>query len=309
MHPADRIFVAGAEGFIGRALISALQAQGFEQLCGTGAEAPDLTHQQSVTDFFRKERPDYVFLVAGKSGGISANQRRPATLMLDNLLTQALVIEAAHRNGVRKLLYLASSCVYPKLSQQPMRPDMLFGSPLEPTNDAYATAKLSGLKLVEAYRREYGVSFINVIPPNLFGPGDDYSLEDSHVVGALIRRMHEARATAADEVSIWGTGKAKREFLFVNDLADALIFLMKCYDATEPINVGSGSVVTIGELAETIAKIVGYEGRLAFDHTRTDGMPFKSLDSSPLFTLGWRSKVPLQDALRATYQDFQEQYS
>lgn len=298
------IYVAGGQTLIGSALLRQLRQRGHEQLCGLPGEEPDLTQADAVDAFFAQHRPRYVFLTAGKSGGIAANQKYPAEFIHDNLLVNVHLIHAAQRWGVAKLLYLASSCSYPRQCPQPMKVDYLLTGPLEPTNEAYAVAKLAGIKLCQAYRQQYGAPFIVGIPANAFGPGDDFTPEDSHVIGALIRRMHEAREAGAAEVTIWGSGTARREFIFVDDLADVCLFLMDAYDDPEPINLGVGAEISIRELAERIRRVVGYAGRLEFDSSRPDGMPRKSLDGTELARLGWKPATSLDDALIATYHDF-----
>jgi len=300
----SRIYVAGAEALIGAALVRQLDRQGYRNLVGQPGDAPDLADGAQVDAFFARTKPEFVFFAAGKSGGIRANQKYPADLMIDNLLAACHVIQAAHRHGVKKLLYLASSCSYPKHCPQPMRVESLLTGPLEPTNEAYAVAKLAGLKLCQAYRQQHGANFICGIPADAFGPGDDFSPEDSHVVPALIRRMHEAKLAHAASVEIWGTGSPRREFIFADDLADACLFAMRHYDGPEPLNLGGGSNLSIKELAETIQAVVGFAGELRFDTSKPDGMPLKGLDSSRLLALGWRPQTPFRDALEATYQWF-----
>ena len=254
-------------------------------------------------------RPEYVFFAAGKSGGIGANVHFPADLMLDNLLSAAHVIDAAHRHGVRKLLYLASSCSYPKLCPQPMRVADLLSGPPEPTNEAYAVAKLAGIKLCQAYRRQYRDDFIVGIPANAFGPGDDFSLENSHVIAALIRKMHAAAQRGDERMEVWGTGSARREFIFADDLADACTHVMCGYSEDDPINLGGGPVLSIGELAEIVRRVVGFAGRLEFDPSKPDGMPMKGLESSRLASLGWQPQVGFADALGITYQWYLEHFN
>jgi GDP-L-fucose synthase len=257
-----------------------------------------------VDAFFARTAPGVVFLVAGRSAGISANQRQPADLMLDNLLVQTIVMRAAHRFGVRKLLYLSSACTYPRECPQPMRPEQLGTGPVEPTSEAYATAKLAGMQLCQAYARQHGARFVTVIPANAFGPGDDTRPEDAHVVGALMRRMHEAKQRGDEEVVVWGSGLARRDLIFVDDLADACVFVVERYQGVDPINVSGGLDVSVGEIAERIKKAVGFEGRLRYDSTRPDGAPAKLLDGSVLGELGWRPRTNLDDALAATYRWF-----
>jgi GDP-L-fucose synthase len=298
------IFVAGGTTPIGRALLERLRADGHRRLVGVPPEEPDLTDAGRVAAFFAWARPQYVFLAAGKSGGIGVNQSRPADLMLDNLLVAANVIAEASRSGAAKLLYLASSCSYPRLAPQPMRPESLLTGPLEPTNEAYAVAKLAGLRLCQAYRRQCGAPFITAIPANSFGPFDDFNPESGHVIPALMRRMHEAKLRNDEAVVVWGTGQPVREFLYVRDLADACLFAMRHYDGEEPINLGSGSEKSIMETARLIAEVVGYRGRIVFDASRPDGMPRKALDAGMLFALGWKPATDFRAALEETYAWF-----
>lgn len=306
MKHDDKIYVAGANTLIGLALLRQLEKQGYTNLIGGKITEPDLTNQQEINDFFAKWEPAYVFVAAGKSGGISANQKYPATLMLDNLLSASHVINCAYKYQAKKLLYLASSCSYPKHCAQPMQIESLMTGSLEPTNEAYAVAKIAGWKLCQAYRQEYGVNFITAIPANAFGIGDDFSLEDSHVIPALIRKMHEAKVSNQEFVEIWGTGSPKREFIFADDLADACIFVMQEYEEKAPINLGGGSDldISIKDLAELVQKVVGYAGELQFDPSKPDGMPLKSLDSSVLKAMGWQPKTSFVDALSQTYNYF-----
>jgi GDP-L-fucose synthase len=305
MEKDSKIFVAGVDTLIGAAIARRLHFQGFENLVGVGKDQPDLTSAEAVDAFFAQWQPEYVFLTAGKSGGIRANQKYPATLMLNNLLCECHVVDAAYRYRVTKLLYLASSCSYPKFTPQPMQVEALFTGPVEPTNAAYATAKLAGLVLCQAYRQQYGVNFITGIPADAFGPGDDFSPEDSHVVAALIRRFYAAKMKDASVIEIWGSGKPRREFVYVDDLADGAIFVMHNYDNILPINIGTGRDFSIRELAEAIQNITGYSGNLEFDCSKPDGMPFKLLDSSLLQSLGWSPAVPFIVALEETCQYYQ----
>lgn len=304
MNETSSIYVAGGDTLIGTALREELRAGGYTNLVGEPPGEPDLACSWQVEDFFAAERPEYVFFAAGPSGGIRANQSYPAQLMRDNLLMAVHVIHAAHQNGVAKLLYLASSCSYPRLAPQPMCVSSLMTGPLEPTNEAYALAKLGGLVLCQAYRRQYGAPFISAIPANAFGPHDDFRAEDSHVIPGLVRRFHEARLQRQAEVRIWGSGRPRREFLYARDLADACIFVMRNYDSEEPINLGGGPDLSIAETANAIADVVGYRGRLSFDTSRPDGMPLKSLDSQPLQKLGWVPATPFRTALAETYDWF-----
>jgi GDP-L-fucose synthase len=300
----SRIYVAGGETLLGSALIDRLQGDGYCNLVGVPPDEPDLTAAGPVEDFFAEARPEFVFIAAGQSGGIEANRRRPADLMLHNLLAATHVIDASHRYGVTKLLYLASSCSYPKGAGQPLDVASLLTGPLEPTSEAYALAKLAGLKLCQAYRRQYGDPFITAIPANSFGPGDDFSLENGHVIPALLRRFHETHIRGDRQVTVWGTGTPRREFVYAPDLADACRFVMQQYDSPEPINLGGGSVLSIAETAHAVAQVVGYRGRIEFDPRRSDGMPFKGLDSSRLRALGWEPRVPFRQALTETYDWF-----
>jgi GDP-L-fucose synthase len=296
----SKVFVAGGSTLIGSALVDWLQESGFEKIYGFATE-PDLTNAQAVDAFFAATRPEYVFLAAGLSGGIAENLRSPADLMRNNLLVECHVLESAYRHQAKKLVYLASSCSYPRLCPQPMREDALLTAPLEPTNEAYAVAKIAGIKLCQAYRQQFGANFVSVIPANAFGPGDDFSREKSHVIGALIRKMHDAKVDGAAHVELWGSGKPTREFIFVRDLADACVFVMRHYDGSDPINLGTGIEFTIHDLAAMIGETVGYTGRLTFDISKPDGMPRKALDSTKLRGLGWRPRFGFRDALSETY--------
>lgn len=302
MERGARIFVAGSEHFLGAAVARRLAAAGYDAT-GTGADAPDLRDADAVDAFFARERPQAVLLLGGRSGGIALNQREPAALMLDNLLVESAVIPAAHRHGVRKLVYVAAACIYPRDCEQPMRPEQLGTGPVEPTSEPYAMAKWAGLVLCRAFAVQHGAPFVTVIPSNPFGPGDDTRTEDTHVVGALLRRTHEAKQRGDAVVTVWGSGRARRDFLFVDDLADALLFVLERYDdAARPLNVSSGAEVSIAELAERVQKVVGYAGRLVFDPSRPDGAPRKALDGSRLAQLGWTAKTPLDEALAITYR-------
>ena len=290
----------------GEAVIKALKDKGYRNIANLDLAQgePDLRNHGEVKYCFNEIRPEFVFVFAGKSGGILANQKRPATLMLDNLQVLGNVLSLAHEYRVTKLLYLASSCVYPKKARQPMRPDMLMTGPLEPTNSAYATSKLAGIELCRSYRREHGDNFISAIPANIFGPGDDFSEEDSHVVAALLRKMHKAKQNGDEVVQLWGTGKPRREFIYVEDLADACLFLVEHYSGDDPVNVGTGTAMSIAAVAETLKEVTGYRGQLQFDDSKPDGMPEKALDSSYLFSLGWKRSNSFRVSVEKTYNSF-----
>lgn len=304
MNFQARIYVAGGDTFLGLALRERLEAEGFDNLVGLPPREPDLTDREQVKKFFARVRPEYVFLAAGHSGGIEANRSHPADLMLHNLLVSTHVIEQAHVHGVGKLLYLASSCSYPKHAPQPLAVASMLSGPLEPTNDAYALAKLAGWKLCQAYRRQYGAAFITAIPANVFGRGDDFDPANGHVIPALMRRMHEAKQRGDATLTIWGSGRPRREFLHARDFADACLFVMRHYDAEEPINLGGGTEHTIAETAALIAEVVGYRGQLVFDTSKPDGMPRKCLDADPLLALGWQPRTSFWEALQETYAWF-----
>lgn len=304
MHKEARIFVAGHRGLVGSALVRRLRAEGFRNLILRTRTELDLTDAKAVDRFFAEERPEYVFLAAAKVGGILANSTYPADFIRINLQIQLNVIDAAYRNGVKKLLFLGSSCIYPKYAPQPIREEYLLTGPLEPTNEAYAVAKIAGIKMGQAYRRQYGFNVISLMPTNLYGPGDNFDLETSHVVPALIRKFHEAKEAGRKEVVVWGTGNPRREFLHVDDLADAALFLMERYDSEEIINVGVGEDISIRELAGLIAEVVGFEGEIVYDTTKPDGTPRKLLDVSRLFAMGWRPKISLREGLASTYRWF-----
>jgi len=304
MDKNSRIYVAGGRTLIGAAILRQLEGQGYVNLVGKPGAEPDLIDPVAVADFFARQAPEYVFMAAGKSGGIESNRKYPADLMLDNLLVACNVIHNAHVCGVKKLLYLASSCSYPKHCPQPMRIESLLSGPLEPTNEAYAVAKIAGIKLCQAYRRQYRKNFIVGIPANAFGPGDDFSSDNSHVIAALIRKMYEAKMAGITTVEIWGSGAPRRDFIFADDLADACLFVMREYNDDQPINLGGGTDFSIAELADLIKQVVGYEGRLHFDSGRPDGMPLKTLDSAPLLAMVWRPKTSIRAGLIATFNAF-----
>ena len=298
------VFVAGHRGLVGSAVVRRLEVDGFTDVRTVGREALDLRHQAAVDAWFDEERPRYVFLVAGTVGGIHANSTRPAEFLYDNLMIHGTVVQAAHRIGVEKLLYLGSSCIYPRLANQPIAEEALLGGPLEPTNEGYALAKIAGIKLCETYRRQYGDDFISAMPTNLYGPGDNFDLEGGHVLPALMRRFHDAREAGLAEVVVWGTGDARREFLHVDDLADACLFLMDHYSEAGHVNVGTGVDLTIRELAEAVRDLVYPGADLAFDVSRPDGMPRKVLDVSRLTELGWTASTKLAEGLASTYEWF-----
>lgn len=304
MDKADRIYVAGSETIVGKALLRQLAAGGYFNVIDTSSEEPDLTDRAKVDAYFGATRPDYVFLAAGKSGGIGANQKYPADLMLNNLLIQCQIIRSAQQHGARKLLYLASSCSYPRSCPQPMQVRSLMTGPLESTSEAYAMAKIAGIKLCQAYQQQHGADMISAIPGDVFGPGDDFGLEDSHVIAALISKMHQAKVFGVATVEVWGSGSPRREFIFADDVADAAIFLMENYSSPTPINVGTGVDTSIRDIAELIQKVVGYQGQLRFDATKPDGMPLKALDTSELMAMGWQPKVSLRRGLEETYRWF-----
>jgi GDP-L-fucose synthase len=298
-----RVYVAGHTGMAGSAIVRRLAAVPCEIITADRATL-DLERQAPVETFLAAHRPDVVIVAAGTVGGIHANNKYPAEFISDNLAIARNTIHASHLAGVRKLLFLGSSCIYPQLARQPMREEELLTGPLEPTNEWYAVAKIAGIKLCQAYRRQYGSDFISIMPTNLYGPGDNYHPENSHVVAALIRRFHEARQDRAPSVMVWGTGKPLREFLFVDDLADACTFVLENYSDEAHLNVGSGQEVSIGQFAELVADIVGYRGKLVFDSSRPDGVPRKLLDSSKLCALGWRARTPLRAGLAQAYSAF-----
>lgn len=300
-----RVLVAGHRGMVGTALVRRLQGVGCT-IVTVGREELDLTRQAAVGNWFAANRPQAVFLAAARVGGILANDRYPADFLHDNLMIAANVIDAAHRSGVEKLLFLGSSCIYPRLAAQPIREEALLAGPLEPTNQWYAIAKIAGVKLVQAYRRQHGCDFIAAMPTNLYGPGDNFDLESSHVLPALIRKAHEARVAGAVAMPIWGSGTPRREFLHVDDLADACVFLMMHYSDDAPINVGSGEEVTIRELAAMVARAIGFDGAIAADPARPDGTPRKLVDSGRLRALGWQPRIALGDGIAATCRWFCE---
>ena len=302
MERSTRVYVAGADTLIGAAIVTALRRDGYDVLDGAGEV--EMARPASIRQFLERHRPDHVIVAAGRSAGITGNQRFPADLMHDNLLVVTHILHEAWRSGTRRLMFLASSCSYPKLAPQPMRPDSLLTGPLEPTSQSYAVAKLAGIQMCEAYRLQHGVEFFAAIPADAFGPGNDFSPQDSHVVAGLMRRMHEAKSSRAPVVEIWGGGQQRREFIYSDDLASACVFALQRYAGDGPLNLGSGGDTSIAELAHAIREVVGYKGELRFDPSKPEGMPFKALDSSELRALGWRPVVPFHDALERTYRWF-----
>lgn len=313
MIKSAKIFVAGHRGLAGSAILRKLQSDGFEQLLTIDRSALDLTKQAAVERFFAKEQPEYVFLAAAKVGGIVANNRFPAEFIRDNLLIQTNIIDSAYRNGTKRLLFLGSSCIYPKFAAQPLKEEYLLTAPLEPTNEAYAIAKIAGIKMCQAYQQQYNFDCLSAMPTNLYGPQDNFDLASSHVLPALIRKFHEAKKNGAASVVIWGTGTPKREFLYVDDLAEACVFLMRQPDeivnSVAPdklINVGTGEDLTVCNLADLVAEIVGFQGELKFDPSKPDGTPRKLLDVSKLGALGWKAQTPLKQGIRKTYEWYKQ---
>lgn len=304
MDQQSKIYVAGHRGMVGSAICRALNDSGYGNVIGKTSAELDLRHQEAVDLFFETERPEIVFVAAAKVGGIHANDTLRAEFIYDNLMIAANVIHAAYRNNVAKLIFLGSSCIYPKNASMPLREDALLSGTLEPTNEPYAIAKIAGIKLCESYRQQYGCNFISVIPSNLYGKGDNYHLRHSHVIPALFRKFQEAKETGNSTVHLWGTGTPKREFLYADDLAMACVFLMENYDGLTPVNAGSGKHVSIRALAERIQEIVGFKGNVEWDSSMPDGMPEKWMDVSKLKDLGWECKTDLEEGLRLTYQDF-----
>ncbi len=306
MRTDEKIYVAGHRGLVGSALIRRLHEAGFTNTVVRTHRELNLVRQSEVEEFFRTESPEHVFLAAAKVGGIHANSAYPAEFAYDNMQIQCNIINAAHRTGVKKLLFLGSSCIYPKHAKQPIKEESLLSGPLEPTNRAYAVAKIAGITLCQSYNTQYGTRYISAMPTNLYGPGDNYHPENSHVLPALIRRFHEAKAADTESVTIWGTGKPKREFLFSDDLADACVYLMKHYDGNEIVNIGSGQESTIAELASIVKDIVGFEGSIKYDTSKPDGTPRKLLNCSRLNALGWTAQTSLREGINLAYRDFLE---
>jgi len=304
MDKSEPIYIAGHRGLVGSAIQRKLTAGGFKRLLTRTRAELDLTNRGSVERFFAAEKPALVVLAAARVGGIKANNDQPVEFLIENLQIQNNAIRAAYEHGVRKLLFLGSSCIYPKYAPQPLPESALLGGPLEPTNEAYAIAKIAGIKLCQAYAREYGANFISAMPTNLYGPNDNFNLETSHVLAALLRKAHEAKTSGAREIVVWGSGEPRREFLHVDDLAEACLFLLQNYDSPEIINIGTGYDLTVSELAELICDVVGFTGELAWDRTKPDGTPCKLLDVSKLESLGWKSIIPLREGIAETYNWF-----
>jgi GDP-L-fucose synthase len=306
LNQDSRIYVAGHRGLVGGAVVRALERQGYRNLLLRTHQELDLTEQADVRALFERERPEAVIMAAARVGGIHANSTQPAAFIRDNLLVQDNVIDAAYRSGVAKFVFFGSSCVYPKFAPQPIKEEYLLTGPLEPTNEWYAVAKIAGLKMCQAYRREFGFNAISLMPTNLYGPGDNFDLQNSHVLPALIRRFHDARERGDATLAVWGTGTPRREFLHVDDLADAAVFLLRHYDDEPIVNVGWGEDVTIRELAELVGAVCGYRGRVIFDTSKPDGTPRKLLDTARLTALGWRPKIALRAGIESTYAWFRE---
>lgn len=304
MDKNAKIFVAGHRGMVGSALVRKLQALGYTQVITRSRQELDLLNQQAVHDFMHAERPDYLFIAAAKVGGIQANNVFRADFIYQNLIIEANLIHSAHTAGVQRLMFLGSSCIYPKLAPQPLKEDYLLTGPLEPTNEPYAIAKIAGIKLCEAYNDQYGRRYISVMPTNLYGPNDNYDLNNSHVLPALIRKAHEAKEQGQAKLTVWGSGTPMREFLYADDLADACVYLMETDYNGPLVNIGTGQDITIRQLAETIVKVVGFQGDLSFDASKPDGTPRKLMDVSRLSSLGWTAKTSLEDGIRLAYQDF-----
>jgi GDP-L-fucose synthase len=308
MEKTSKIYIAGHRGMVGSAILRKLEANGHTHIITRTSSELDLRNQRAVQEFFENEKPDYVFLAAAKVGGIHANNVYRAEFLYDNLMIEANIIHAAHLSGVRKLMFLGSSCIYPKMAPQPLKEEYLLTGPLEQTNEPYAIAKIAGIKLCESYRDQYGSNFISVMPTNLYGYNDNYDLQNSHVLPALIRKIHEAKDNGAPAVTVWGTGNPKREFLFADDLAEACVYLMENYDGRELVNIGTGEDVSIKELAMLIKDVIGFEGELEFDTSKPDGTPRKLMDVSKLHSLGFRHKIELREGIALAYADFKEKY-
>lgn len=306
MQLDSKIYIAGHRGMVGSAIHRNLTAKGFQNIITRTSKELDLRNQQEVNNFFAAEKPDYVFLAAAKVGGILANNTRRAEFLYDNLMIEANIIHAAYLNQVTKLMFLGSSCIYPKMAPQPLKEDYLLTGELEPTNEPYAIAKITGIKMCDAYRSQYGCNFISVMPTNLYGPNDNYDLNSSHVLPALVRKFHEAKMNNSEFVELWGSGSPKREFLHADDLADACVYLMDKYNEQGLVNVGTGEDLSILELAKLIQKIVGYEGELRFDSSKPDGTPRKLMDVNKLHSMGWKARIGLEEGIRAVYEEYKK---
>ncbi|MGN6436131.1 MAG: GDP-L-fucose synthase [Agriterribacter sp.] len=309
MNKHDKIYVAGHRGMVGSAIVRKLEQEGFENIVTQTSAELDLRNQRDVHSFFEEEKPDYVFMAAAKVGGILANNTYRADFLYDNLMIQNNVIHASYLNPVKKLMFLGSSCIYPKMAPQPLKEEYLLTGELEQTNEPYAIAKITGIKLCDAYREQYNCNFISVMPTNLYGPNDNYDLKKSHVLPALIRKFHEAKLNNSPAVTIWGTGTPRREFLHVNDLADACFFLMQAYNEAGFVNIGVGEDITITDLALLVKDIVGYSGAIIYDHTKPDGTPRKLMDVTKLTRLGWKASIPLREGIKSVYKEFSQKIS
>ena len=308
MNKNSKIYIAGHKGLVGSAITRLLQKEGYKNLILKTRQELDLLNQQAVSDFFKKEKPEYVFLAAAKVGGIMANQTYPADFIYENLVIQANIMHTAYLNKVKKLLFLGSSCIYPKLTPQPIKEEYLLSGALETSNKPYAVAKIAGIITCQSYNKQYGTNFISVMPTNLYGPNDNFDLQNSHVLPALIRKFHEAKASGQKEIILWGSGSPKREFLYVDDLAEACLFLMKNYNSSEIINIGTGEDLPIKDLAEKIKEIAGYDGKIVWDKSKLDGTPRKLLDVGRIHKLGWKHKINLETGLKTTYDWHKNNY-
>ena len=309
MNINSKIYVAGHQGMVGSTLLKELISRGYENIITKSFKKLDLRNQKETFNFIKNEKPEYIFLIAGKVGGIQANIKFPAEFLYDNLMIASNVIESARQNGVKKLIFLGSSCIYPRESKQPMKEEYLLTGQLEPTNEGYAIGKITGLKLCEYYSKQYSCNFISVMPPNLFGPGDNFSNENSHVISALIKKIHKAKSENTKFVEMWGTGSSRREFLFNEDLVDGLIFLMNNYEGNKFINIGSNIDISIKELAELVKEIIAYDGEFIWDKTKPDGMPRKLMDSTKIHSLGWNNRYSLEEGLAKTYKWYKDNIS
>jgi len=309
MDKESKIYVAGHKGLVGSSIVRALKGKGYKNIIGKTHRELDLTNQTLTGEFFRQEKPEYVFLAAAKVGGIAANSQQPADFIMENELIQCNIIRSSYENRVKKLMFLGSSCIYPRTCPQPMKEEYVLTGPLEETNEAYALAKISGIKMCQYYNFQYATKYISVIPSNLYGPYDNFNQETSHVIPGLIQKMHEAKNTNASSMKIWGTGSPVRDFMFVDDMADACVFLMETYDSSEYINIGTGQGTCIRELAEIIKKVTGYTGELVYDTNKPDGAPIRVLDVSRFEKTGWKYKVYLEDGLKLTYEFYRKEYA